>query len=119
MEINEKLINDFEKGLDPQHIENSVISASLAGYGEISAIFQINGDNTSVYKRLPIFEDVTSAGNYEKIYHEYNKLLTKPGLKLPEHNTAVVSVTGRPVSLYIVQKKFPAENFCHNLIHTL
>jgi hypothetical protein len=51
-------------GLNPQDPKNSPIAATIIGYGEISAIFQI-GDNSEVaFKRLPLFADRPSAEKY-------------------------------------------------------
>ena len=57
MNIDRHLLQQFETGLDPQHLDASAVPGRIIGYGEISAIFQIQGDDENVYKRLPIFED--------------------------------------------------------------
>ena len=41
MLADENLLNQFEIGLNPQNLKDSAISATIIGYGEISAIFQI------------------------------------------------------------------------------
>jgi hypothetical protein len=53
------------------------------------------------------------------MYLDYCSLLVKAGLCLPEHETRIVAVPGRPAALYIAQKKLPAANFGHKLIHQL
>jgi hypothetical protein len=116
MKIDGSLLYEFESGLDPQHIERSSIPATIVGYGEISAIFQINGNETCVYKRLPLFQDKTSAEAYEKMYHEYSELLVQTGLCLPEHDTRIVSIQGRPTALYIIQEKFTGDRLCNYLV---
>lgn len=118
MKIDDSLLYDFESGLDPQHPNRSAIPATIVGYGEISAIFQINGNETCVFKRLPLFPEQTAAAAYEAMYHEYSNLLIQAGLLLPEHETRIVSVPDRPTSLYIIQEKFKGERLCNHLVRT-
>jgi hypothetical protein len=119
MKIDQDLLFRFEQGLNPQRIENSPIPARCIGFGEISAIFLIGDNKDIAYKRLPLFKNRNEAEDYRLIYHEYCELLKKAGLRLPEDETCVVEVPGRPVSLYIAQKKLPGDRLCHKLIHTL
>ncbi|UCE56024.1 MAG: hypothetical protein JSV31_11430 [Desulfobacterales bacterium] len=119
MLADEKLLIQFESGLNPQHLEKSSIPASIIGYGEISAIFQI-GDNSDIaFKRLPLFPDHFSAQKYIRHYNEYCQYLAEAGLNLPEDETFIIAVPNRPVVVYIAQKKLPAKRFGHNLIHSL
>jgi len=117
MFVDEQLLYEFEKHLNPQNLKDSPIAATLIGYGEISAIFEIDGNRGVAFKRLPLFADHPAASAYLQKYHEYSRLLTAAGLRLPPHQTAVIAVPGRPVSLYIAQEKLPADGFGHRLIH--
>ena len=119
MELDRDLLERFEAGLNPQQVEQSSVPAAIIGYGEISAIFRIAGDTTVAYKRLPLFTSDVSARNYTGLYDEYCRLLQQAGLHLPESGTAVVSIPGRPVVLYIGQRTLPVECFGHHLIHRL
>ncbi len=119
MFVDEQLLYEFEKHLNPQNLKDSPISATLIGYGEISAIFEIDGNRGVAFKRLPLFADHSAAVTYMQKYHEYSRLLTAAGLTLPPHQTAVIAVPGRPASLYIAQEKLPADAFGHQLIHAL
>ena len=119
MKTDPDLLFRFEKGLNPQDLESSSIQARCIGYGEISAIFVIEGNDDIAYKRLPLFKNRNEAEAYRLIYHEYCELLKKAGLKLPEDETSVIEVPGRPVVLYIAQRKLPGDRLCHKLIHTL
>ena len=56
MNIDVDLLQRFEAGIDPQHLERSDVPATLIGYGEISAIFRL-GDAPVAYKRMPLFSD--------------------------------------------------------------
>jgi len=119
MFIDSRLLDRFERGLNPQDLNNSPIPASVIGYGEISAIFEIADNRETAFKRLPLFQSRESAETYTRQFHEYCGLLTAAGLSLPEHETCIIEAAGRPVVVYIAQKKQPAERFGHRLIHTL
>lgn len=119
MKVDPDLIYEFEKGLNPQDIGSSSIPAVLLGYGEISAIFRIGDDNETAYKRMPLFKDRKTAEDYEVMYHEYCGLVKAAGILLPETETVIAEVPGRPIVLYIAQTLFPLEQFAHKLIHTL
>ena len=119
LNIDCELLQRFEAGLNPQRLMDSAVPAKVIGYGEISAIFQIQGDGENVYKRLPIFEDRPSAEDYKKMHVEYCALLEKAGLQLPAHAAHIVEVPGRPVAVYIAQQRFAAGRLCHRLIHSL
>lgn len=117
--ISRERLCEFERGLDPARPEESKIPAKIVGYGEISAIFQIDNDSSRVYKRLPVFDTMESARKYDQMYREYCSLLETAGLSLPAHDTRIIEVPGRPVSLYISQEKLSGEDFGHCLIHRL
>ena len=105
MLADDHLLYEFELELNPQRLKDSPIPATIIGYGEISAIFQI-GDNSQVaFKRLPLFSDRSSAEKYTRLIHEYCYLLTESGLKLPKHQTFIIEPPGRPVAVYIAQNK--------------
>jgi hypothetical protein len=119
MNIDQDLLCRFEKGLNPQNLRDSTIGAEIVGYGEISAIFKIRGIDGIVLKRMPLFSDLSSAECYTGQYYEYCSFLEDAGLKLPEHETCIIQVPGRPVVLYIVQQLLKVERFCHRLVHQL
>lgn len=119
MFIDKDLLYQFEKGLDPLRIEKSHIPAQLIGFGEISSIFKIGENDKVAFKRMPLFSDRSSAEKYERQYHEYCGFLAEAGILLPEHETIILEVPDRPVTLYIAQKKLPADRFGHQLIHSL
>jgi hypothetical protein len=117
--LSRELLYEFEKGLNPQKPAESKIPARIVGYGEISAIFEIEADKHHVYKRLPLFDSPAAARRYRQMYLEYCSLLVKAGLCLPNHDTRIVAVPSRPAALYIAQNKLPDANFGHKLIHHL
>ena len=119
MKLDTDLLQRFEEGLDPQDLDKSAIPSTLLGYGEISTIFELDGIPGVALKRMPLFKDRAGAKRYERIYEDYCNLLGEAGLKLPESETEIVEVPGRPISLYIAQEKLPPESLAHKLIHTL
>jgi len=119
MDIDKDLLVRFENGLDPRNPQDSEISATILGYGEISAIFQIGDHADIAYKRMPLFADCGAAETYEKQYYEYCGRLKDAGLTIPPHKTVIVQIPGRPVVIYIAQAKLPVDCFVHKLIHTL
>ena len=117
MILDHDLLEQFEAGLNPQAIEDSVVPAVLLGYGEISAIFQIRDDTSIAYKRMPLFDSTAGASAYAELYKEYCALLEKAGVNLPASATTIVEIPGRPVVMYIGQRAFPAQRICNKLIH--
>lgn len=119
MKIDQELLERFETGLDPQRIERSTIPAHLLGYGEISAIFAIQGEDRAAFKRMPLFANRTAAERYTGLYREYCSQLEAAGLNLPATGTAIVQVPGRPVVVYIAQERLLADRFGHELLRAL
>ena len=117
MNIDEELLHRFEAGLNPQKIDDSPIPATILGFGEISAIFQIDHNKEVAFKRMSLFSERSSAERYARQFEEYCLLLTEAGLELPEHQTVVIQIPDRPVVCYIAQQRFPSERFGHRLIH--
>lgn len=112
-----RLLHEFEIGLNPQRLEDSTIPATIIGYGEISAIFQVADHPRVAFKRLPLFSDRLSAEKYTRQYHQYCHLLSQSGLNLPEHQTFIIEPPARPVAVYIAQKMLSPESFGHRLLH--
>jgi hypothetical protein len=118
MDIDIELLNRFEHELIPHDLSRSSIPAEIIGFGEISAIFQIGGEENIIYKRIPIFPDFKTAESYKQMYFEYCSLLRQAGINLPEDDAVIVQVPGHPVVIYFAQQRFEAQFFCHNLINT-
>ena len=114
-----RLLEGFEESLNPAEPERASPPASILGYGEISCIFQIGDDEETAYKRLPLFDERADAEAYIRRYTEYCGLLREAGLTLPGDAPVLIEVPGRPVVLYIAQRRLPAERFGHRLLHTL
>jgi hypothetical protein len=115
MSLTKEELQQFEAGLNPIAIEQSTIPAEVIGYGEISTVFEVQGDDQNAYKRLALFENQKVAEDYAQIYHSYCNYLKKIGLNLPDDKTVIITQESRPVVLYIVQKKHNPERFAHIL----
>ncbi len=117
--IDHDLLVRFEEKLNPADIASSPVKARLVGYGEISAIFVLEGNESVVFKRLPIFDTVEEAKRYIENFNIYCGHLSDAGLRLPEQETDIVELPGRPVSLYIAQSAFPDERICNRKLLSL
>ena len=115
MSLTKSELQEFESGLNPAAIEQSIIPAEVIGYGEISTVFEIQGDNQNAYKRLPLFDNRKVAEDYAQIYDSYCKYLKQIGLNLPNDKTEIIIHEQRPVVLYIIQKKHSPKRFAHKL----
>ncbi len=116
------LLQEFERGLDPQHPEGSKIPARVLGYGEISTVFEIQVEalHGLAFKRLPLFNDEREVERYRIAFEEYNRLLEQEiGIHLPPHDYASFqNRAGRPI-FYIIQKQLPAASIGNRAMHTL
>ena len=117
--IDAQRLGAFERELEPWRLQADGDRVLVLGYGEISLVFALAEQPDVAYKRMPLFGSVEEARGYEAAYRRYCELLRQAGLELPEDETLVVEVPGRPVVLYIAQRRLPAQRFCHRLIHQL
>lgn len=118
MILSKAQLEEFESGLQPTALAQSKIPAEVIGYGEISTVFEIQGDNQNAYKRLPLFYNRKAAEDYAQIYNLYCNYLKQIGINLPEDKTVIITHDQRPVVLYIVQRKHSPKRFAHKLIKT-
>jgi hypothetical protein len=121
-EIQNGVLQEFERGLDPLNPGISKIPCRVLGYGEISTAFeiQVDGMRNLAFKRMSIFQALDELQNYLATYMEYNHRLEDIiGLHLPAHGYATcMSETGRPV-FYIIQEKLPSSSIGSDVIHHL
>ncbi len=120
--IDEKLLADFERQLDPRHPESGEMGARVLGYGEISTVFEIGPDEGGgiAYKRMPIFTSEDELEYYRWIFREYNRVLSEEvGLTLPPYGCAhVEGVSGKPV-MFLAQRKLDEASIGNKAIHAL
>lgn len=116
------LLQEFERGLDPQHPERSQIPAHILGYGEISTVIEIQNAAMQgfAFKRLPLFRDAREVERYTAAFGEYARLLQQEiGIQLPAQDHALVQgASGAPV-FYIVQQKLAPDSIGSRALHTL
>ena len=116
------ILQEFEKGLDPQYPERSRIPARVLGYGEISTVFaiQVEGLQGQAFKRLPLFHNTEEVEESRAAYEEDNRLLQEEiGLRLPSHSyAAFLSETGRP-TFYIIQRQLPPSSIGDQALQVL
>ena len=118
MILSKAQLEEFESGLEPTALAQSTIPAEVIGYGEISTVFQIQGDDQNAYKRLPLFNNRKVAEDYAQIYDSYCDHLKQIGLNLPEDKTVIITHEQRLVILYIIQRRHTPNRFAHKLIKT-
>ncbi len=116
--LNQKILQEFEDGLDPRDPTTSTIPCQILGYGEISCVLQINDDSEVAAKRMPLFANLSAAEKYASDYRTYCERLRTAGLFVPEDSTVIVNGKDNISVLYILQKQLPPSRFCHKLIHT-
>jgi len=122
MQANVDLLKEFERGLDPTQPEKGRIPAKVLGYGEISTVFQIEGESQEnlAYKRMPIFKCQEEIDHYEMLYNEYNRILNDDvGIAVPPYGLASFAADKGYIVCFGVQERLPADCFGNKVIHTL
>ena len=122
MQVDVELLQEFERGFDPAHPEQSKIPARVLGYGEISTIFEIQSDSVKdlACKRLPIFQTQDEVTRYEQIYRDYNDLLEKKiGINVPAYGFAWFASDSGRITAYDVQQKLPSASIGNRAIQVL
>lgn len=122
LEIDEELLADFERQLDPRHPEAGEMGARVLGYGEISTVFEIGPEKSAgiAYKRMPIFTSEDELESYRWIFREYNRVLSEEvGIRLPAYGCAhVEGASGKPV-MFLAQRKLDEASIGNKAIHVL
>ena len=107
-DISIESLEEFERGLDPLHPENSKVPCHILGYGEISTVFEIQTPNLHglAFKRMCCFESADELKPYVEAYLEYTRIIEhEAGLRLPPYGYAMfINHSGRPI-FYIIQKR--------------
>jgi hypothetical protein len=108
-----EFLQDFEENLDPKR-GTSKYEMNILGYGEISVVFEVKEQKGLAFKRIPNFrlEEVEA---YIELFHFYEEMLRKAGLKLPESYAAYVLKGGNAV-LYIAQEKLESSKICNKIV---
>ena len=121
-EVQCRLLQEFEGGLDPLNPQANPIPCHVLGYGEISTVFGIDTEGLQdlAFKRMCIFKTQEEAQLYLDHYLEYNRRLEREiGLNLPPYGYALlVCDAGRPV-FYIIQKRLLPASIGNQAIYWL
>ncbi len=118
MKIDIELLKEFEKTLDTVHPERGKIPINILGYGEISLVFSIKGQNVA-YKRIPIFDNESQVKRHVWAYKTYNELLEKIGLKLPDYDVAWFKDDMGKIQFYCIQEMIDVNSVGDKIIHHL
>jgi len=98
----------------PKFCEKSA-KAKIIGFGEISTILQFNEQPTWVFKRMPIFDSIVQAKEYQQRYCQYNQLLSQAGINIADGFEVVTD--GNPVALYLIQQAFQSQQIGNRALH--
>ncbi len=118
MEINTELLKKLEYTLDTIHPEKGKVPINILGYGEISIVFDIIDDVSSIaYKRLPIFENIKQIKRHKKAFIMYNDILRRLGVTVPPSDVIWMKSSKRDgYTLYCAQEKVDSESFGHKIL---
>jgi hypothetical protein len=118
MDVDLNQLKQFEKTLDTLHPEEGEIPIKILGYGEISLVFSLKGDNIA-YKRIPIFDNERQVKRHIWAYNTYNKILERIGLNLPDYDVAWFKDQRGKIQFYCLQKMIDPNVVANKLIHQL
>ncbi|MFX1511049.1 MAG: DUF6206 family protein [Promethearchaeota archaeon] len=119
MRINVQLLQKLEETIDVLYPEKGTVPINILGYGEISLVFELKGEEGIAYKRLPIFEDETQVTRHVKAYEIYqNQILeNKIGIHIPPFDSVWFKTADNKITLYCAQEKLPPESIGNKVIH--
>lgn len=124
MNIDLELLRTFEENIDTLHPDKGKIPIKILGFGEISLVFEIIGDQGGniAYKRIPIFSNETQVTRHINAYNEYNRLLREElQYNIPESAAAWFYMKGKKnkITLFCMQEKLNPNSIGNKLIHKL
>ncbi len=113
-----EVLREFERELNPSNPKGSAFSFKILGWGEISTVFQIPELGPWAFKRMPPFPSEGEAQRYAQIVGEYQSLLEKVGVSVPEGEIFLFQRDDGQFAVYLAQKMLRPERFAHKLLHT-
>jgi hypothetical protein len=119
MKIDIDHLKELERNIDTIHPENGKVPIKILGFGEISLVFEILGDDSNLaYKRIPIFDTEKQVKRHIWAYNEYNRILNEDiGLTIPDYDTAWFRRDNGRIAFYCVQEKINPTSVGHKVIH--
>lgn len=108
-EIDEGLVSSFEAQLDGANPAGGPIPARIVGYGEMSTVFEIAGQDGVVYKRLAGFRDTAEVHAHRQAIDVYCAVLRETGLDVAETQCLPVRNQHGQHLLYLRQPQAPSD----------
>lgn len=119
LNIDREFLLAFENQLDPARPEAGKIPARVVGYGEISAVFAIEGVDGAVFKRLPPFATPAQRSNYLQVLHDYCRDLREHvGIRVIDYTCVELENRDAEHILYVCQPRLPEEAICNRIFHS-
>jgi hypothetical protein len=120
-------LQELERTFDLSQPELVSDQIEIVGAGEVSAVFTVMPAARSswqrsvstgdvVCKRLPLFRGRSEAEAYARTVDRYVAMLQDAGIRVVDQATSVVEVPGRPVIVYIQQRRLPTESFGDSIV---
>lgn len=116
IEVDRDLLQAFEKQLDPAAPCKGKIPIKILGYGEISTVFVLAGQETLTYKRLPVFRNPQALRDYQRLIEDYGNILRGLGIRVVESRCAAIATTDGRRVLYLVQRRLASEAIGNHLL---
>lgn len=120
MKINLDLLKKLERSINTINPEKGKVPIRILGFGEISLVFELLEDpNHLAYKRIPIFDNELQVKRHIWAYNNYNEILAKAGLLLPDYDIAWFRDHRNKIQFYCVQEQVAAESVGNKIIHEI
>ena len=117
MDINTKLLGEFEDSLNPAFPEKSGIPPEILGYGEISTTFFLASMPDVAFKRMPPFGNSDQIKVYKAAVKKYCSLLTEIcGIRVADFAFYEFFNCHKEHILYVAQPRLSQETIGHNIL---
>ena len=115
--VDVNLLGQFEDQLNPAYPEQSGISPSILGYGEISTTFSISDMPDIAFKRMPPFDNTDQIEAYKSAVDQYCSLLSdKCGIRVTDYAFYEVINPRDEHILYVAQTRLPASSIGNTIL---
>jgi len=117
MNVNVKVLGDFEDSLNPAFPEKSGIPPEILGYGEISTTFSMASMPDVAFKRMPPFGNSEQISAYKKAVKKYCSLLTDVcGIRVSDYAFYEFFNCHEEHILYVAQPRLLQGTIGHNVL---
>lgn len=119
MNVDVKLLGEFENFLNPAFPEKSEIQPEILGYGEISTTFSLASMPGIAFKRMPPFDNVDQIAAYKTSVRKYCSLLADVcGIRVSDCDFYEFFNCHKEHILYVAQPRLDQETIGHNVLKT-